>query len=695
MADPLIIQIKGDNAPWRQAISQTQQGAKTTADVQVREATRAAKEIAKQAKAAADFQWKESLRAARESAKAFDQIGKEANKSRLASEKAAKSAADAFARESRRTEKDAQRQSATQIMELKRWERSNVISLGTVQAAGIKYQNRLQEDARKTANEQTRAAAKAARAYKETFSVGGFAAGQFKDVLGSVAGQLTLINIGQSAISGGMAEYERYWQRVNDRVREGVNLMHEYVAASPELAALNNRPGANAAQAKATLGLRRQTLQTLPEAVQFEQGMMNLGQTERGTKIAEPEWQKLLVGAGSLQPALGVDPRTLGEFAGMMPSLTGKAQTTADEAMSGIGKGYNLIQAGGSDFGSGLRQFMAQSIYTKQGVYKDFADQLMTQSIFSKEKPLQAGEMTEQFIRATAGSTGKLRGAKVDGEHEKIAEYYKRIGVNNQMDPNQIGLKIAADFKTQQGIEAQAGRTFNPLDYLVHRGFGNQEDRTAIMTFANAANNGMLGQFEAIKNAPSSAEGLNQMVAAFQGGDANATERGANLAEEQKTLGRGNAIGRDLARTAWAQYAAREKINSTFEEVSGEKGFWQIPYGGSGMLTQAVAEMASGRLQRAGMSPANAGNIAEQFWNPWDPEGSQNAVARMAAATAGANGNSAQPVGPNSAAIGADRNLDVLIRIQQGIDALVKQAGRPGIPPPVGARGPAPPDMRP
>lgn len=483
------------------------------ADEQSRQAERAAKEATRQAKIGADGEALERKRATSEAVKDFDRLARENGKQAAQAARAAKAGADAAERELKRStaaaEREAQKGAAAQIAAQRKFERENVISLGSLQNAGTKYQDRLRAEAEKSAAAQSRStkkalteeevafavrnrviikankarvdsATKAATGEKEAFDMGGLAAGGLATAIGSIL-----------SVGGAVT---RMWDDMRKATYEAALNIGDVRERMLELAALKGRLGDTTEEIREQAVFRSKTLQTEDQARAFQGQMLNVGQANIGSLISQAEFDKAMVTGGQFQAAEGGDAATHGKLTGIIPALMGKQGITGAEVTSAEMKFFNLMQKGGFDFSSGANQLIDKQGLITSGAFKDPARMVATLSALSVgSSPLEAGTHLEHLVEGTTGAFDRMRTGKMDGETVAQSTYLKSIGAKLGMDPLEMGKLIAQDVNQAKD---SGGADFDPINYLQHRGYMNRQARMAVLTLAGQARLGQLGMFE-------------------------------------------------------------------------------------------------------------------------------------------------------------------------------------------------------
>lgn len=609
----LLKQINAEAAKvdktWAQTATRTAASHRRSGQSAAQEAKKAADQIAKEAKKAADAKIKEDQRAARNAERAA--AGEERARAQAEGRKQREIAATA-ARQDREASKAASN--------AERW-------------VAREYRDRVRFEQQKQREQQKSAAAaeKASRREAEMQDRAAEKTGLFGRALQTVSGYFAGF-IGFQAI---VNEIANAFDVAQQSAMEAGKFVNDYRESLLELAALKGRLGETGPEVQESLQFRARTLQTREAATAFQLSALGAGEAgiDRGgveKSISEDEFKKLMVFVGSMQAAEGGSADTYGALAGQVPMMMGH-HTTAEESFRKVAQFYKILQPGGSTFASGTEQFLKNAPYAQ--LFEDPAQMLALQSAFSIKNRGGAGEQVEQFMRATVGGLGRMRGVQVEGDSQKIGEYLGSIGATDQMTPIDIGKRVAADFARQREASTAQGQQFNAMSYLLHKGYGNQEDRMALMAFADLMASGTYEKtFEPLtKTMPTTAEAMNP-IKRFQGSDLAAQQRKGELAGElaKTSVGMGpQEYYEALTRQAHARLKASGRLTGTYEETMspGLFGGMLAPLTGQVTDTEVRKEafsMLSGEAKRVGVDMGGGqfggisgtpGQMAESFYS--------------------------------------------------------------------------------
>jgi len=584
---------------------------KKAADAAEREAKRVTANAEREAKKAAAAQEREAKKAAeaveREAKRAAAAQEREAKKAAEAQERASKKAADAafvsFASvesaaiaHRQKLEEQATKLRQKQEAEAKKAFDASFVSLQSFESAAIAHRQKLDDLATKSRKKQEAEAKKAADSTANSMFGAFDATKQLADVVGSLAGQFTILNAAGMAFQAVTA----YFRDIRNDVAESVKGLAEMRERTLELAALKGRLGQTTPEVKAQLAFRAQTLQSEQDAIRYQQSAMNTGASSiidaKGNGvISQAEFDKLMMKGGRFQAAQGGDADALGAFFGQLPTAMKQKNVTADQAFGEASKIFNILDKGGSDLPVAVRQLSAGLGYTTSGIFDNVAQQASLQAAFSKLEPGKEQERTAQFTRATVGSLGRMRGSGVMVD-EKQAEYLKRIGGTDQMNPIEIGKLIMGDWASQEKMEASRGRKFNPITYMQGKGYQNTEDINSLMQFSGLMKTGTWGTFEELSRQAPNAASADADIAKFQMTDPVAQERKAQLAGQAGTVAR--------AAGPMEYYEKLKRVTFERKKTAGEYwGNYEDWQGGFGkeMLENATADAMQAEAKRVGV----------------------------------------------------------------------------------------------
>ncbi len=277
---------------------------------------------------------------------------------------------------------------------------------------------------------------------------------------------------------------------VNARIRESTGLVTDYQESLLELASLKGKTGATAEVMAEDIGFRAKTLQRADQSKDFQLAAFGSGESsidndERQALISKGEWKTAMELAGGFQAAEGGSAKTHGDLLGVLPQLIGQ-RTTGKEVFQKEQQLVNIFRPGRGEFSSLANQYMKLTPLIKSGVYKPMQAGALLSS-FSTIAGEGAGEMLQQFTRATLGSVGRQRGAPMeDMDTEKTGAYLSGLAKAKGVDLKAIGSEgigdlIADDVSRRKAEAAAKGESFSDPVFFKSRGFGNMLDVNALM----------------------------------------------------------------------------------------------------------------------------------------------------------------------------------------------------------------------
>lgn len=395
--------------------------------------------------------------------------------------------------------------------------------------------------------------------------------------MSGVAAQFTFLGLAQQ----GIAMLAQSFQQMQQSVVHATEALAEQREKLAELAALKGLLGMSTEAMRQDLGFRAQTLQTAAEARSFQESALGSGQssidvvdkvTGKVTKqgfISQEEMDRAMLLGGKFQAVEGGDAAAHGQLVGMLPMLMGR-RVTGEEVAAKEQQLYNISQPGGASYSSMMAQLMKQAPLTTSHIFKDVADQLALTSMFTLTNKEGGGDMVQQFTRGTVGALGKMRGVKgfEGADSEKQAEYLKRIGATGAMDPIQIGKMISADLAQQEKVQ---GKDFNRLLYLQSRGYGNQEDVMALMSFSSNLESGTWKGFEDLARKAPDAGGIGKTLDAAAAADPRMRKRRVDVMEAMADAEIGGGAPeayQDLMRGTFAVMKGDKEIGGEWKDIA-------------------------------------------------------------------------------------------------------------------------------
>ncbi len=363
---------------------------------------------------------------------------------------------------------------------------------------------------------------------------------------------------------------------------EAAGFVQKYREAITELAALKGQTGTQ--ELASQIAFRQKTLQTAPEAIATQQAGYGAGEAFVDTAtqqrlISREGFEELLAYAGKMQTVKGGDAAAYGQMAGMLPQLMGR-RITAAEGEQKMAQLFAISQPGGADFAPQMEMMAKNASLITQGLYSP-EEYMAMQSMFSTTKGTEAGDTMRQFTRATVGALGRMKG--VAGGEEKTKQYLARIIPGAaQMAPEglaeKIGTAIAEDLDKQQAAAEAKGEEFNPMTYLQQRGYGQEEERTAINLFrAGLQNQAWKKTFKPLAEKLPTVEEATKDIEETQRVDPKFDARKAETAEEMRKVVQGTGAKGyydNLMKMAYETLQAKPEtaMGAEFEDI--QKAEW-------------------------------------------------------------------------------------------------------------------------
>lgn len=312
----------------------------------------------------------------------------------------------------------------------------------------------------------------------------------------SFAGQMIGLDSVKSVLHAITTEFDK----ARESAYQASKFVGDYREALLELAALKGQMGNTTPALRAAVAFRAATLQSAPDARNFQSAALGVGQAAitAGT-ISDAEFREAMRLGGQFQATEGGDARAHGQLVGLTPTLIGHA-TNAQEVFQRIQQYYKIFQPGGPEFSNLVQQFNGLAPMAAAGTYND-TELAALLSAFSTVKTTGGAAATavEQFTRATLGgvdSAGKPRILNA----ETRGNYFRKLGITDEFLkktratalPFAIADQIVADLDAQQAAAAARGESFSPDIYLKHEGFQNIEDLEGLKLYGALKRSGQL-----------------------------------------------------------------------------------------------------------------------------------------------------------------------------------------------------------
>jgi hypothetical protein len=276
-----------------------------------------------------------------------------------------------------------------------------------------------------------------------------------------------------------------------------------------QLGALQGEMGQPSQQLLQQLAFRTKTLQTVGDAREMTVEAMasGFGAIKAGL-VSDNEFQKHLVTAGQLQKMTGAEAGAVGKMSGILPMVTGKPVNTAadlDVLMERLYKEQQL--SGFKDYGQAATQFAGSAEYVMKGVYNAPTAQALLSAFAMAGQAGTASERLSQVTTAVSAGVLRNRGMKVNPEYESLIErsgdYFKGLGVTPNTKTEDRIMAVVKDLLAKEDEAKANGLNWNPMDYLLEKGFINVQSRESLAKLADVERTGgQLSNILELGNAP-------------------------------------------------------------------------------------------------------------------------------------------------------------------------------------------------
>jgi hypothetical protein len=291
-------------------------------------------------------------------------------------------------------------------------------------------------------------------------------------------------------------EFEKTRQYAS-KVADDIQRMRENVR---ELQALRGQMGQTGPGVAHLFKMAGQTGQTTEEVQAMEQAGLGVGELAIGKSVTKEDFDRMMVSAGKMQATEGGNSGAYGEMMGLI-ALQAKGKLSPEEAEGRLNRMFLIQQPGKfATMSQAIGQYSQMSGLVSNDILSPEEGMGLVSAMSAAGPVGESGAKSQQFARALLSGRLKARGMAMspDVDFEKTSEYMKGLGITGDDSVMTRGKKIAADLAAQK----QANANFNADEYLQTRGFGNMEDRGAIMGYAGLLNSGRLEKIEAAQNAP-------------------------------------------------------------------------------------------------------------------------------------------------------------------------------------------------
>lgn len=368
--------------------------------------------------------------------------------------------------------------------------------------------------------------------------------------LGTVTGMIgtmsgALLGIGSAAAV--MSTIQDHFENIRRDAMESAQATYKFRENLLELAALKGRLGDTSEEAPEMVKFRAQTLQSQSDATQFQLSYRGAVESAIGDDpskgkgiIDKKTAERIGIGMGKLQSVEGGDAKAYGRLGGMIPAILraqGDKDVTSEEAIDEAGALYALAQPAAFEFSSGMNQFGNIQGLVQTGIMPG-RQAMATMSAFGIAEPESAATRTQQLVRATIGATGRNRKVSAPEGTNTVgtAEYLKSLGVDIKKDDHiAIARKVQEDLKNQNFSSER-----EKITYLQSKGYGNQEDLTALITMGGILESGIWDdKFQSMLDNPELGKGTEARLEGAMATDKTFTTRRGMIGGELAELGRG------------------------------------------------------------------------------------------------------------------------------------------------------------
>jgi hypothetical protein len=194
-------------------------------------------------------------------------------------------------------------------------------------------------------------------------------------------------------------------------------------------------------------------------------------------------------------------------MAGLLPLVSGRETNQAAPLSALNERLYEIQRQGGFEsYGQAAEQFAASAEYTMKGVMTAPEQQALLSAFAIGGQGNTAAELLSQVIRATSAGIMRDRGMKpAEGyqqDYQRSARYFKSLGITTKTRAADRFLPILENINRKEDEARRRGEYFSPMDYLMEKGFINQEDREAIAKLAGMHRTGQLAALPRMARAP-------------------------------------------------------------------------------------------------------------------------------------------------------------------------------------------------
>ena len=377
-------------------------------------------------------------------------------------------------------------------------------------------------------------------------------------------GKLGGAMLGLSSAQGVVSIFVEQMQRAKEYATKTSDAIQDIRDNIRELQALRGELGVTGPGISHVFDVASKTLQKPEEVQAMESAGLGVGELAIGKTISKANFDRAMQAAGKMQSLEGGDAGAYGQLMGQI-ALQAEGKLTPEEAEGKLNRLFQIQQPGGfKTMSQAIGQYgKSNPLVSNKVMSPEEAMGLL--SAMSVNSPDEAATQSQQFTRAILAGRLKARGMAVgpDVDFEKTSDYMKGLGITDKDGVMSMGKKIADDLAKNTGQGKQ-----NAHDYLLTHGFGNQEDRLAIMSYAGLRNTGRLEKIEAAMNAPLDNGAISRRFNERMARDPFFARRAAELSEKAaiSSGARRSRTSRTSSRSAYARLKAQGKVSGSYDE---------------------------------------------------------------------------------------------------------------------------------
>ncbi len=413
--------------------------------------------------------------------------------------------------------------------------------------------------------------------------------------------------VGLQGAQGVVAVFTDHFDRIRQYAAKAADEIQNMRESVRELQALRGELGVTGPGVAHLVAMSAQTLQRPEEVKAMEEAGLGLGELAvgegKGKTMTRAEFDQFMVSAGKMQAMEGGNAGAWGEMAGLI-TLQSKGKLAPDEAEGKLNRMFEIQRPGAF---TSMTQAIGQ--YQKMGalVSNDILTQEEAMGLVAAQASAgvkeEAGTHAQQLARAVLVGRIKSRGMSMspDVDSEKTDQYMKGLGIAENDSVMERARKISDDLAKNTGPGKR-----NATEYMAEHGFGNEEERQALMSYSGLRNAGKLGDIEKAQNAPVDNGAITRRFEERKAHDPFLSGRAAQLSGQAANLVRGNQVEnlRQINEAAFNSLLWRGEVSGDFKEY--EQSWGISPrnlFGGDrGKVNAEAASMIRNQAAKAGVS---------------------------------------------------------------------------------------------